>query len=117
MDVRSDDTLESSRSVSRRMPRCVLCTHCVHIAYNRLCLGEILDDFTGFICVTAKKGGALASAVHSYTQHGDPAIRELVKHALALVSGNDLRLPLQLFAMVSRGLAVHYLLFGSSVMF
>jgi gamma-tubulin complex component 3 len=32
-----------------------------------------------------KKGGALASAVHSYMQHGDPAIRALVRHTLAIV--------------------------------
>ena len=33
-----------------------------------------------------KKGGALASSIHSYMQHGDPAIRSLVKHALTLVA-------------------------------
>jgi gamma-tubulin complex component 3 len=32
-----------------------------------------------------KKGGALASAVHSYLQHGDPFVRGLVKHTLTLV--------------------------------
>jgi len=33
-----------------------------------------------------KKGGQLASTVHSYTQHGDPAICRLVQHTLAVVS-------------------------------
>eukprot|EP00057_Strongylocentrotus_purpuratus_P005521 XP_003731157.2 PREDICTED: LOW QUALITY PROTEIN: gamma-tubulin complex component 3 [Strongylocentrotus purpuratus] len=33
-----------------------------------------------------KKGGALASAIHSYTLHGDPATRLLVKHILRLVA-------------------------------
>lgn len=32
------------------------------------------------------KGGALASAVHSYLKHGDPYVRSLVKNILALVS-------------------------------
>jgi len=35
---------------------------------------------------TEKKGGELASAVYSYMQHGDPMIRELVQHTLAVVS-------------------------------
>ncbi len=33
-----------------------------------------------------KKGGALASAIHSYIQHGDPCIRSLVQHTLVLVA-------------------------------
>ncbi|XP_074658179.1 gamma-tubulin complex component 3 homolog [Tubulanus polymorphus] len=32
-----------------------------------------------------KKGGALASAVYSYTQHGDYDIRNMIKHTLTLV--------------------------------
>jgi len=39
------------------------------------------------LCVdTEKKGGGLASAVYSYKQHGDPMIRGLVQHMLAVVS-------------------------------
>ena len=33
-----------------------------------------------------KKGGALASAIHSHMQHGDPYIRDVIKHTLALVA-------------------------------
>ena len=33
-----------------------------------------------------KKGGALASAIHSYIQHADPSIRSLIKHKLTLVA-------------------------------
>ncbi|XP_071493935.1 gamma-tubulin complex component 3 homolog [Diadema antillarum] len=33
-----------------------------------------------------KKGGSLASAIHSYTLHGDPSTRQLVKHILRLVA-------------------------------
>ncbi|XP_078693983.1 gamma-tubulin complex component 3-like [Branchiostoma floridae x Branchiostoma belcheri] len=33
-----------------------------------------------------KKGGALASVVHSYMQTGDPSLRSLVKHTLNVVS-------------------------------
>lgn len=33
-----------------------------------------------------KKGGSLASAIHSYTQHGDPSVRTLVKHTLTVVA-------------------------------
>ncbi|XP_076435742.1 gamma-tubulin complex component 3 homolog [Babylonia areolata] len=33
-----------------------------------------------------KKGGALASSIFSYTQHGDPYIKALIKHTLTLVS-------------------------------
>jgi len=33
-----------------------------------------------------KKGGSLASVIHSYTQHGDPTIQALVRHTLMLVS-------------------------------
>ncbi|ELU14115.1 hypothetical protein CAPTEDRAFT_224608 [Capitella teleta] len=32
-----------------------------------------------------KRGGGLASAIHSYLQHGDPSIQALVKHTLTLV--------------------------------
>jgi len=35
--------------------------------------------------VAEKKGGELASAVFSYMQHGDPMIRGLVQHMLAVV--------------------------------
>jgi hypothetical protein len=35
---------------------------------------------------SGKKGGALASAVHSYLNHGDPAVQALVRHLLAVVS-------------------------------
>lgn len=35
---------------------------------------------------TGKKGGALASAIHSHMQHGDPYIRSVIKHTLALVA-------------------------------
>nr|XP_054771270.1 gamma-tubulin complex component 3 homolog [Lytechinus pictus]XP_054771271.1 gamma-tubulin complex component 3 homolog [Lytechinus pictus] len=35
---------------------------------------------------TDKKGGALASAIHSYTLHGDPSTRLLIKHILRLVA-------------------------------
>jgi len=38
--------------------------------------------------LTDKKGGELASAVHSYMQHGDPMIRSLVQHTLAVVSSS-----------------------------
>ncbi|KAK2147394.1 hypothetical protein LSH36_555g02025 [Paralvinella palmiformis] len=33
-----------------------------------------------------KKGGALATAIHSYLQHGDPTVRSLIRHMLALVA-------------------------------
>jgi len=33
-----------------------------------------------------KKGGELASVVHSYMQHGDSMIRSLVQRTLAVVS-------------------------------
>lgn len=33
-----------------------------------------------------KKGGALASCIFSYMQHGDPYIKSLIKHTLTLVS-------------------------------
>ncbi|XP_070173338.1 gamma-tubulin complex component 3-like isoform X2 [Littorina saxatilis] len=33
-----------------------------------------------------KKGGALASTVYAYMQHGDPYIKALIKHTLTLVS-------------------------------
>lgn len=33
-----------------------------------------------------KKGGALASAIYSYMQHGDPFAKSLIKHILTLVS-------------------------------
>ncbi|PVD18317.1 hypothetical protein C0Q70_20866 [Pomacea canaliculata] len=33
-----------------------------------------------------KKGGALASSIFSYMQHGDPYVRGLIKHTLTLVS-------------------------------
>ena len=33
-----------------------------------------------------KKGGSLASCIHSYIQHGDPSIRALVRHTLAIVA-------------------------------
>lgn len=33
-----------------------------------------------------KKGGALASCIFSYMQHGDPFIKSLIKHTLTLVS-------------------------------
>ncbi|XP_038049883.1 gamma-tubulin complex component 3 homolog [Patiria miniata] len=33
-----------------------------------------------------KKGGALASAVHSYTLHGDPSVKCVMKHILKLVA-------------------------------
>lgn len=35
--------------------------------------------------VTGKKGGALASSIFSYMQHGDPYVRGLIKHTLTLV--------------------------------
>ncbi|KAK3602163.1 hypothetical protein CHS0354_029168 [Potamilus streckersoni] len=33
-----------------------------------------------------KKGGSLASTIYSYMQHGDPYIRNLIKHILTMVS-------------------------------
>ncbi|KAJ8309894.1 hypothetical protein KUTeg_011759 [Tegillarca granosa] len=33
-----------------------------------------------------KKGGALASSLYSYMQHGDPYIKSLIKHTLSMVS-------------------------------
>jgi gamma-tubulin complex component 3 len=33
-----------------------------------------------------KRGGALASCVHGFLQHGDPVIRETVKNLLGAVS-------------------------------
>ncbi|XP_060553963.1 gamma-tubulin complex component 3 homolog [Ruditapes philippinarum] len=33
-----------------------------------------------------KKGGALASAIYSYMQHGDPFVKSLIKHILTMVS-------------------------------
>lgn len=38
------------------------------------------------MAVLGKKGGSLASAIHTYMQHGDPSIRALVKHTLRVVS-------------------------------
>ncbi|XP_050408701.1 gamma-tubulin complex component 3 homolog [Patella vulgata] len=32
-----------------------------------------------------KKGGALASAIYSYMQHGDPYVRSLIRHTLTMV--------------------------------
>ena len=37
-------------------------------------------------CFSGKKGGALASSVHSYMNHGDPAVQTLVCHLLSVVS-------------------------------
>jgi len=39
-----------------------------------------------YVLIAEKKGGELASAVHSYMLHGDPMIRRLVQHTLAVVS-------------------------------
>lgn len=33
-----------------------------------------------------KKGGALASSIYSYMQHGDPFVRSLIKHILTMVA-------------------------------
>ena len=38
------------------------------------------------LCHAGKKGGALASAIHSHMQHGDPYVRSVIKHTLALVA-------------------------------
>lgn len=38
------------------------------------------------MCVLGRKGGELASAVHSYGKTGDPQMRALVQHILSLVS-------------------------------
>ena len=38
-----------------------------------------------YIYISGKKGGALASTVHSYMQHGNPMIKELIKHTLTMV--------------------------------
>ena len=46
---------------------------------------EVTDLSVCIGCVD-KKGGELASAVHSYMQHGDSMIRSLVQHTLAIVS-------------------------------
>ena len=37
------------------------------------------------IFTSGKKGGALASSIYSYMQHGDPYIKALIKHTLTLV--------------------------------
>ena len=47
------------------------------------------------LLLPGKKGGALASAIHSYIQHGAPAVRYLVHHMLALVAQ-------PIFALVTR---------------
>ena len=36
--------------------------------------------------LTGKKGGALASSIFSYMQHGDPFVKSLIKHILKMVS-------------------------------
>ena len=37
------------------------------------------------LCFSGKKGGALASAIYSYMQHGDPFVKSLIKHILTMV--------------------------------
>ena len=39
--------------------------------------------------ILGKKGGALASTVHSYYQHGNPGIRNLIKRVLGKVKNNN----------------------------
>lgn len=41
------------------------------------------------IICKGRKGGALASTVHSYYQHGNPGIRNLIKRVLGKVSNNN----------------------------
>lgn len=43
------------------------------------CLATIVDVCRG------KKGGALASALYSYMQHGDPFVQSLIQHILNMV--------------------------------
>ena len=52
-----------------------------------LLLLSVIHVMLMLLCgVIGKKGGALATAIHSYLQHGDPTVRSLIRHMLALVS-------------------------------
>lgn len=49
------------------------------------CLATIVDVCRG------KKGGALASALYSYMQHGDPFVQSLIQHILNMVGYRTMR--------------------------
>lgn len=54
---------------------------------DALFLWKYLIDLFMLVCVgPGRKGGELASAVHSYGKTGDPQMRALVQHILSLVS-------------------------------
>ena len=42
--------------------------------------------FSTVLVFSGKKGGALASSIFSYMQHGDPFVKSLIKHILTMVS-------------------------------
>ena len=42
--------------------------------------------FSTVFVFSGKKGGALASSIFSYMQHGDPFVKSLIKHILTMVS-------------------------------
>lgn len=53
-----------------------------HCSYGN----ELQKMFSACFVWSGRKGGELASAVHSYGKTGDPQMRALVQHILSLVS-------------------------------
>ena len=49
------------------------------------CSVMLIKVISVFLFLSGKKGGALASSIFSYMQHGDPYIKALIKHTLTLV--------------------------------
>lgn len=75
---------EANESVSARMSKCNLTLHRLSVwlldpIVRMKILASLVDACKG------QKGGALASAVYSFLQHGDPDIRDLIKHILTMV--------------------------------
>ncbi|XP_067127787.1 gamma-tubulin complex component 3 homolog [Centruroides vittatus] len=75
---------ETNGNVSGRIPKCNLTLHRLSVwlldPFVRMkILASLVDACKG------QKGGALASAVYSFLQHGDPDIRDLIKHILTMV--------------------------------
>lgn len=54
--------------------------------YHKFSEREDTVRFLPSSCLTGRKGGELASAVHAYSKTGDPYMRSLVQHILGLVS-------------------------------
>ena len=49
-------------------------------------MGDIVTVLMLMFYITGKKGGALASTIYSYMQHGDPYVKSLIKHILTMVA-------------------------------